>query len=61
MKYEVTYVHVIERTITALVEAHSEDEAIEKAQHGDVLNSDEDEAPEEGIEIKDETATLIEE
>lgn len=60
-KYEVTYTHVIERTITSLVEADSEEEAIEKAVDGEVLSSDEDLAPEQGIEIKDKCAVELEE
>lgn len=59
MKWEVTYVHVIERTVVSIVEAMDEDEAILKAVDGDVIESDEDCANERGIEIKKEKAKLI--
>jgi hypothetical protein len=58
-KYEVTYRHIIERSVTSIVEADSEEEAIQKAVDGDCLYSDEDDAPEQGIEIKDEVANKL--
>ena len=60
-KYEVTYTHVIEREITALVEANSEEEAIEKCQNGDFIQDDEEFAPEQGIETKNYRAVEVEE
>ena len=53
MKYQVTYKHVIERTVTAIVEADSEQEAGQKARDGDFEESDEECCPEQGLEIKD--------
>lgn len=58
-KYEVTYRHLIERSVTAIVEAESEEEAIQKAIDGDYIVSDEDDAPEQGIEITNEQATKL--
>lgn len=55
-KWEVTYKHVVELDITSIVEADSEEEAIDKAVEGDHITSDEDDAPQQGIEIKDEEA-----
>jgi len=60
MKYEVTYIHVIERSVVALVEADSEEEAIEKCQNGEQEEDDEEFAVEQGIETKDYKATLKE-
>lgn len=60
MKWEMKYTHVIERKITCIVEADSEEEAIQKGYDGDYLESDEDDCPEDGIEIKDKRATLYE-
>ncbi len=59
-KYEVVYVHVVERTITEVILASSPEEAIEKSRMGDWLESDEDLAPEQGIETKDYEVTLLE-
>lgn len=58
-KYEVTYRHIIERSVTSIVEADSEKEAIKKAIDGDYIVSDEDDAPEQGVEITDERATKL--
>lgn len=60
-KYEVTYTHVIEHFITAVVEATSEDEAIQKAIDGDCITDDADDAPQQGVEIRHEVATLLDE
>jgi hypothetical protein len=53
MIYEVSFTHIIERRVTAIVEANSKEEAIKKAKDCDWIDSDEDMAPEEGIETKD--------
>ncbi len=53
MKFEVSFTHVIERRVTCEVEASSEEEAIKKAHDGDYDISDEEFAPEDGIEVKD--------
>jgi len=60
-RYEVKYTHVVERKVTALVEADSPTEAIEKAQAGDTIADDEQDCPEDGIETKDYEATEVEE
>lgn len=52
-KFEVEFVHVIERTVTCSVFADSEGEAIQKAKDGEWDDSDEDDCPENGIETKD--------
>jgi hypothetical protein len=52
MRYIVSYDHVVERHITCVVEATSEEEAEQKAYEGDTIDTDEDNAPEDGIEIK---------
>lgn len=59
-KFEVQYVHIIERTVTCLVKANSKEEAIEKAKNGDYECDDEDECPEQGIETKDYIALELE-
>lgn len=53
MKYTVKYTHVIERKITCEVEADNEHDALDKARECDVIDSDEEFAPEDGIEMKD--------
>lgn len=52
-KYEVQFIHVLERTVTAVVEADSEADAIEKAKQGEIIEDDDLEAPEEGLETRD--------
>lgn len=47
MKFEVKWTQTLEREVTALVEAESREEAIEKAKKGEVEYSDEDCAPDE--------------
>lgn len=53
MKYVVKYIHLLEREVHCVVVADSEEEAIQKAQDGDVIESDENEAPEQGIETSE--------
>ena len=59
MIYEVEFTHVIERKVVCSVEAENEEQAIELAK-SDVnwIDSDEDCAPEEGIETKDYKARI---
>ena len=52
-KYYVQYTHLLERTVTCTVEAESGEEALQKAKDGNELDSDEDMAPEQGLETKD--------
>jgi hypothetical protein len=52
-KYEVQFTHVIHRTITAEVEADDEKQALVKARDWDFELSDEDCAPEDGMETMD--------
>lgn len=49
-KYEVSFTHLIERYVTCVVEADSEEEAIAKAKDGEYIDSDEELCPEQGIE-----------
>lgn len=56
--FVVTFTHVVERKVTALVEASSEEEAIRKAQNGDIIADDEDVAVENSVETKDYSAKL---
>lgn len=59
--YEVKFTHVIERDVTAWVKASSEEEAIKKAEQCDWMDSNEEDAPEEGIETKDYRAEVADE
>lgn len=56
--WEVRYTHVVERQVSELVLAGSAKDAIDKCRNGDVLESDEDNCPENGIETKDYEAEL---
>ena len=60
-KYEVVYKHLIERTVTCIVEAETEDEAEQKARDGEYEDSDEDCAPEQGLEITIESVEEVNE
>ena len=51
--YQVTYKHHVILDITELVRANSPEEAIQKSRDGDFLDSDEDDCPQEGLEITD--------
>lgn len=51
--YTVEYVSIIERKVQCAVEAESEEEAIQKAKDGDIIDDDEDSAPEDCIEVRD--------
>ena len=50
--FVVKFTHVIERHITCEVEAETAGQAIEKARECDWIDSDEEFAPDEGIETK---------
>lgn len=50
--YDVTVDYIVKREITMVIEALSEEEALEKAKEWDCIDSDEDWAPEEGIETE---------
>lgn len=60
-KYEVVFTHTIKREVTCIVEADSRDEAKRKARAGEYHESNEDDAPEEGIEIEIESCLEVEE
>lgn len=51
MKYRVGYTHLVEKHIEAIVEANSEEEALAKAEEGDII--EEEEGREDGLECKD--------
>lgn len=48
-RYEVQFIHTLEQEITCVVEADSEEQAIEKAKKGEWIDSDEEFAPMEGV------------
>lgn len=52
-KYEIEFKHLVERTVTCIVEANDEEEALTKAKDGDFEETDEDLCPEQGIETTD--------
>lgn len=56
--YEVVFKHTVIRTVTATVEADSEEEAKEKVDDGDFLDDDELFVPEESISIEIETVKV---
>jgi hypothetical protein len=58
-RYEVTFTHVIERYVTCEVVADNEEEAISKAQEGEWEDTDEEYAPEQGIDTENYKARLI--
>ena len=63
MKYEVQFKHLIERIVTCSVEADNEVEAIELARDTENwIDSNEDMAPEQGLETTDyEVVGIVEE
>lgn len=53
MIYEFSFTHVVHRQICGTVEANNEGEALEKARGSDWIESNEDDAPEEGFDCID--------